>query len=195
MGFAGEGGREDRLLRRAIPIQVVDDPSGGLSQQEGGVAQGIGQEGLALLRGQVRHESRQGVAFVLGRLSHHGGAGNEPQGIEGHLGAVAVGVGHPKRLEEAVIMFGGRPIAERVGRLFGKQIVSVIAHKGRVPEGVARAVREKEVLLRKRELLGRRIGHLRRVEDPPRGNPPVGVAFAVDIAAVAASIASVTRAP
>ena len=38
VGFAGQCGREDRLLCRAIPIQVVHDPSGGLSQEESGVA-------------------------------------------------------------------------------------------------------------------------------------------------------------
>ena len=76
----------------------------GLSQQQGGVAQRIGEERLALLRGQIGHESRQGVALRLGRLAHDGGADNQPQGIEGYLGAVAVGVGDTKRLQEAVIM-------------------------------------------------------------------------------------------
>ena len=108
VGFARERGCEDGLLRCAIPIQVVHDASGGLSQEERGVAQRIGQEVLTLLRGQIRHESRQGVALGLGHLSHDGGPGHQPQRVEGHLGAVAVGVGHPKRLEEAVIVFGGR---------------------------------------------------------------------------------------
>ena len=56
--------------------------------------------------------------------------------------------------------------------------------KAAVAERVAGAVRKKEVLLRKGEFLGRRIGHVRRVKNPPRGNPPVGIPFAVDIAAI-----------
>ena len=184
MRFTAEGGGEDGLLRPEIAFQVIHNPRAGLSQQWGGIAQRISEERLALLQGQIGRESRQGVALHLGCFAHDRGAYNQPQGIEGHLGAVAVGVGDAKRLQEAVLMVRSRPIAERIGRLCGEQVVWVIAHEGRVAEGVAGTVWEKEVLARKGEFLGRGIGHLWGVEDPLRGNPPRGVAFTMDIAAV-----------
>ena len=154
MGFPGERGREDGLLRGEVLIQVVHDAGGGLAQEVGGVTYRVSQEVSTLLWGQVRHESCQGIALGLCGFSHHGGPGHQSQHVEGDFGAVAVGIGHPERLQDAVIMLGARGIAEGIVGVCDEQIVGVKTQESGMAEGIARAVGKKEVLLGKGELLG-----------------------------------------
>ena len=213
MGLAGErGGDGGRLLRRIglapVGCQVIDDAGGGVVEQRGRHRPlGIREELVDLGLGQVGAERcGQPVAgrWVVLRLSHHRGADDHAEGVEGHRRAVAVGVHDQRRLQDAIVVardvtsgcvgidvaFADRdPVAERIARLLHQQVVGVVGDEAlgadRIGvERVAVAVRQEEVLPGVGQLLGRRIGRVRGVEDLPGGDPPVGVAFGVDVAAL-----------
>ena len=159
-------------------------------------------ERIDLASRQVGARSRPASrpTVVVG-LAHHRRAHHHAQRVERHLGAIAVGVHHQPGLEHAVVVAGfgridvpsaaladGDAVAQRVAGLDHQQVVGIVGDEAlgadRVGvERVAIAVRQEEVLAGVGEFLRGGVVAARRIEDAPGGNPPVGVAFAVDVSA------------
>ena len=146
-----------------------------------GSASGFGQvvedDGL----GQVGLEAVQRVALGrrCQRFAHHRRAHHHAQRIEGHRGAVAVGVHHQPGLQHAVVVAviavrlpvgiafaDGDAVAQRIAGFHHQQVVGVVGDEAlgadRVGvERVAVAVRQEEVLAGVGEFLRRRVGAVR----------------------------------
>lgn len=69
-----------------------------------------------------------------------------------------IGVSHRARLEDAVIIFSLNAIAQRVSALGDQQVIAVIMDESGLSKGVAKALRQKEMLLGIREFLRGGIG-------------------------------------
>jgi len=151
----------------------------------------MGEDGLV---GEIGVEAVEGVPLRRGRrrLAHAGHPNQESQRIESRGGAVPVRVHHQARLQHAVVVSGlarievtigealtcSRPIAERVAHLQDEQVVSVVGDRDLRVEGggmerVPGAERQEEVAPGVGQLLRRRVGLARRVEDPAGRDPPV----------------------
>src|SRR5215475_8119331 len=106
MGLAGDQRGADRNS-----LEIVDDARRRRAEMGDGERARVDgvEEGSDVDRRKVDYEIVERIAFDRSRrFPEHGGSGEHPQRIESHLRTVAVGVSHPKWLEDTVIVFGGR---------------------------------------------------------------------------------------
>ena len=180
MRFARDRGGADR-----DPVEVVEDSRRRRAEMVGGGRVGVirVEERLNLRRREIGDEAFEGVALDrAGGLAEQRRARKHSQCVETGFGAIAVRVGHLVWLEHAVVELRGCLVAHGVAGTDERQIVFlVVGDDRRVAEGVAEAVRQKEMRVRVGELPRRRIVRIRRIEDPTGRNPEVTVAVEVAI--------------
>ena len=146
---------------------------------------------------QIRRQVVEPVATrrnVLG-LALDRGARHHAERVEGHGGTIAVGIHEQRGLQYAIVlaMFRerlgginvalahGGAVAEVVLGLLQQQVVRVIAEERLAAERIARAEREEKMLQRVGQFRCRPPG----IEHLSGGDPPQGVALAVNVMSLA----------
>ena len=154
--------------------------------------------------GELRIEAAQRIALDRSRrwLPHHGGPSHHAKGIECNHRAIAIRIHHEAGLQHAIIrprceersgsvpLTDGCPVAERVARFQHQEIEYVVVDEALGADRicvkrVAVPARDEEVLARERQFLRGRVPASRGIEQASRWQPPVGVAFAVDVTPIA----------
>ena len=95
-------------------------------------------------------------------LALHRRSRQHPQRVEQSLRAIAVGIGHQRRLQNAIVGCCRRDIADRVGRRGDCQIVGVIDDDAVGAKRIDIAMRLIEVRLCEAELRRRAVGRAGR---------------------------------
>ena len=147
----------------------------------------IGEDGEDCRLVEVGHEAVERVACLLVALAHDGGAHHLAGRIERHLRAVAVGVGELARLQRAVVVLGGRDIAQRVTGRCDEEIVRVERDDTLGPEPgtmkrIAGAMGQEKMGAGVGALRGWLVCRVRRKKDATRRHPPPRIAGGVHVA-------------
>ena len=118
MDLPRQGRRIDRLARSLIPLQAINNPGCGCAQSGYPLSLRISQEVIQLPLSQIRCKRLKGISlgFGIGCFAHHRSPRHHPQGVKGHLGAIAIGIGQLLRLHYPVIVLDGDDILQRVYR-------------------------------------------------------------------------------
>ncbi len=192
VGLARERAHRDRLRERAreraaVGEQIVDEPGRRRAEELMRMRARIGEDGEDCRLVEVGHEAVERVACLLVALAHDGGAHHLAGRIERHLRAVAVGVGELARLQGAVVVLGGRDIAQRVTGRCDEEIVRVERDNTLGPEPgtmkrIAGAMGQEKMGAGVGALRGWLVCRVRRKKDATRRHPPPRIAGGVHVA-------------
>src|SRR5258708_1738505 len=172
--------RRDRLTGAGVGKKVIDKPGGGKFQDRIRPFEGMSEMFKNLKLVEFGFESVERIPDVLTDLAHQSGANYLAEGIECHLGAVAVRVRRAERSKDAIVNLRPGYVSNSIMDFGRHEVMRIVVDIGQLIERVDKATRLEEMSPRYLYLFGT-IALLGSIEQPARRHPPVAVMVEIDV--------------